>query len=93
MCAKGYVKKLKRRVSKFVMILALGLRPMHKHGKVQAMSATQEPHLYSHECEGMNPHTPKWTPTLGVRSFTESQIFKEVFQGLKFIKLNNSLYH
>jgi len=19
------------------------------------------------ECEGMNPHTPKWTPTLGVK--------------------------
>jgi hypothetical protein len=20
------------------------------------------------ECEGMNPHTPKWTPTLGVEA-------------------------
>ncbi len=23
-------------------------------------------HLGVRECEGMNPHTPKWTPTLGV---------------------------
>jgi hypothetical protein len=29
------------------------------------------------ECEGMNPHTPKWTPTLGVGIPMDSQIFKE----------------
>jgi hypothetical protein len=24
------------------------------------------------KCEGMNPHTPKWTPTLGVRVLMDS---------------------
>jgi hypothetical protein len=33
------------------------------------------------ECEGMNPHTPKWTPTLGVRVPMDSQFFKKWFQG------------
>jgi hypothetical protein len=37
------------------------------------------------ECEGMNPHTPKWTPkwapTLRVRILMDSQIFREQFQG------------
>jgi hypothetical protein len=31
------------------------------------------------ECEGMNPHTPKWTPTLGVEVLMDPQIFKEGF--------------
>jgi len=58
--------------SLYVTTLTLGLQPRHRHGKVQAKSATQESHLHSHECEGMNPHTPKWTPTLGVRIPMES---------------------
>jgi hypothetical protein len=29
------------------------------------------------ECEEMNPHTPKWAPTLGVRVSMDSQIFRE----------------
>jgi len=29
------------------------------------------------ECEGMNPHTPKWAPTLGVGVPMDFQIFKE----------------
>jgi hypothetical protein len=47
------------------MTLALGSRPKQRQGKVQAKNATQESHLHSRECKGMNPHTPKWTPTLG----------------------------
>jgi hypothetical protein len=35
----------------------------------------------------MNPHIPKWTPTLGVGILIEYQIFKEVFQGLEHIEL------
>jgi len=31
------------------------------------------------ECEGINPHTPKATPTLGVRVLVHSQMFKEKF--------------
>jgi hypothetical protein len=32
-------------------------------------------------CEGMNAHTPKWAPTLGVIVPMDSQIFKEQFRG------------
>ncbi len=45
------------------------------------------------ECEGMNPHTPKWIPTLGIRSPMDFWIFKGRFQGSKFIGLKSSLYH
>jgi len=41
----------------------------------------------------MNPHIPKWTPTLGVKSPMEFQIFKEVVQKSKLIGLESSLYH
>ncbi len=33
------------------------------------------------ESEGMSPHTPKWTPTLGVRIPMDSQIFKKRCEG------------
>jgi len=45
------------------------------------------------ECEGMNPHTPKWASTLGVEVLMGSLRFKEVFHESKFIELKNSLYH
>jgi hypothetical protein len=45
------------------------------------------------ECEGMNPHTLKWAPTLGVEVSMDSQIFKERFQRSKLIGLKSSLYH
>jgi hypothetical protein len=35
------------------------------------------------ECEGMNLHTPKWAPTLGIGVLLNSQIFKGKFQGVK----------
>jgi hypothetical protein len=28
------------------------------------------------ECEGMNPHTPKWVATLGIKVPMDSQIWK-----------------
>jgi hypothetical protein len=55
-----------------VTTLTLGLRPRQRHGKVWADNATWE-------CEGMNPHTPKWTPILEVGIPMESQVFKHVF--------------
>jgi hypothetical protein len=73
--------------------LTLGLQPHKKHEKVQAKSATHESHLHFHECEQMNPYTPKWTPTLGIEIPMEFWIFKEIFQGLKFIGLKISLHH
>jgi hypothetical protein len=29
------------------------------------------------KCEGMNPHTLKWTPTLGIGILMDCQIFKK----------------
>jgi hypothetical protein len=37
----------------------LGSQLKQMDGKVWAESATQESHLHSRKCEGMNPHTPK----------------------------------
>ncbi len=45
------------------------------------------------KCEGMNPHTPKWAPTLGIRVLMDSQMFKGKLQGSKLIGLKNPLYH
>jgi len=45
------------------------------------------------ECEGMNPHTPKWTPILGVGVPMDSQIFKGWLQGSKLIGSKSSLYY
>jgi hypothetical protein len=45
------------------------------------------------ECEGMNSHTPKWTPALGVGVPINSQIFIERFEGSKLIVLNSFLFH
>ncbi len=35
------------------------------------------------ECEGMSPHTPMWTPTLGVKVFMDFWMFREQFEGVK----------
>jgi len=36
------------------------------------------------KCEGMNPHTPKATPTVGDGDPVDSQNFREQFEGSKF---------
>jgi hypothetical protein len=45
------------------------------------------------ECEGMNPHTPKWTLALGVGVSMDPWIFRGKLQGFKFIGLNNFIYY
>jgi hypothetical protein len=45
------------------------------------------------ECEGMNPHTPKWAPILRVGVPMDSQIFRGRLQGSKLIGLKSPLYH
>jgi hypothetical protein len=45
------------------------------------------------ECEGMNPHTPKWVFIWGVGIPMDSQNFRKPFEGSKFIGLKSSLYH
>jgi hypothetical protein len=37
------------------------------------------------KCEGVSPHTPKWTLVLGVRVLMDSQLIKEWFEGSKLI--------
>jgi len=55
----------------------LELATKAKFAKVQGKSEAQESHFLFLGCEGMNPHTPKWVPTLGVGVPMESQIFIE----------------
>ncbi len=45
------------------------------------------------ECEGIDPHTPKATPTLGVGVLVDSRMFKEQLQGSKSNGLKSYLYH
>jgi hypothetical protein len=45
------------------------------------------------ECEGMNPHTAKWTSTLGVGVPMDCQIFREQLQVSKLVGLKSSLYY
>jgi hypothetical protein len=45
------------------------------------------------ECEGINLHTPKGTPTLGVGVPVDSRIFKERLQGLISNGVKSSLNH
>jgi hypothetical protein len=45
------------------------------------------------ECEGIDPHIPKGTPTLGVEVLMDSQMFREQFQGSKHNGLKSFLYN
>jgi len=45
------------------------------------------------KCEGVNPHTPKATPTLGDGVPVDSKNFGERFEGSKLNGLWRSLYH
>ncbi len=45
------------------------------------------------KCEGVNPHTPKATPTLGNGVLVDFQNFRERFEGSKLNGLWRSLYH
>ncbi len=62
-------------------------------------SQTGSPGVTSHalesvrECEGMNLHTPKWAPILGIGVLMDSQIFRKQLQGSKPIRFKKFLYH
>jgi hypothetical protein len=45
------------------------------------------------ECEGIDPHTPKGTSTLGVGVLMDSQMFKERLKWSKPNELKNFLYN
>ncbi len=45
------------------------------------------------KCEGIGPHTPKGTPTLGVVVPVDSRMFREQLQGSKPNGSKRFLYH
>jgi hypothetical protein len=61
--------EIKCKWSLIVATLALGSRPRQGLTKVRAKSEVGVKFYVpgsAKECEGMNPHTPKWVPILGV---------------------------
>ncbi len=79
-----------------VVTLALGSRPRQRGCKSAGQEEAQESHSILpgvRKCEGVNPHTPKATPTLGDGVPVDSRNFKERFQGSKLNGLWRSLYH
>jgi len=66
---------------------------------LQGCGPRESPGVTSHipgsvgKCEGVNPHTPKATPTLGDGVPVDSWNFREWFQGSKLNFLWRSLYH
>ncbi len=66
---------------------------------LQGCKPKRGPRVTSHtpgsvrKCEGVNPHTPKATLTLGDGVPVDSQNFREQFQGSKLNGLWHSLYH
>jgi len=73
--------------------------PGIKAKRSQGCGPKKSPGVISHtlgsvrKCEGVNPHTPKATPTLGDGVLVDSQNFREQFQGSKLKVLWSSLYH
>ncbi len=73
--------------------------PGIKTKRLQGCEPRRSPGVTSHipgsvrKCEGVNPHTPKTTPTLGDGIMVDSQNFREQLQGSKLNILLHSLYH
>jgi hypothetical protein len=79
-----------------VATLALGSRPRQKG--LQGCGTKGSPGITSGtpgsvgKCEGVNPHTPKATPTLGDGVPVDSQNFRDQFEGSNLNGLWRSLY-
>jgi len=80
-----------------VATLALGLRPRQKGlrgcGPRKILRVTSHTPGSVRKCEGVNPHTPKATPTLGDGVPVDSRNFRDRFQGSKLNGLWRFLYH
>jgi hypothetical protein len=80
-----------------VTTLTLSSWSEQRLAKVQANSEARGVTFHAHEsvgeCEGINPHIPKWALTLRVEVAMDSRIFKKRFQGSKLIRLKIPLYH
>ncbi len=72
------------------MIKARGCKVVGQEGSSGVM-----PHApkSARECEGIDPHTPKGTPILGIGVLMDFRMFKERLQGSKANGLKSSLYH
>jgi hypothetical protein len=72
-------------INDYVKTLALGSRPKQRACKVASQEGSPGviPHALESvgKCEGMNPHTPKATLTLGNGLPVDSRIFKGDFRG------------
>jgi hypothetical protein len=79
-----------RNLSLGLMTKARACKSVRQEGGLGGTSYTPES---AGERERMNLHTPKWTPTWGVRVMMDSQIFKEWLQGSKPIGWKNYFYH
>ncbi len=64
-----------------------GCEPRESTGVTSHIPRTVE------KCEGVDPHTPKATLTLGDGILVDSRNFREKFQGSKLNGLWNSLYY
>jgi hypothetical protein len=73
--------------------LATNVRAYKTAGQVWRLGVTFHALESVGECERMNPHTPKWPPTLGVGVPMDSWIFREPLQRSKLIGSKSSLYH
>jgi hypothetical protein len=94
---KGFIKHYNQCFEWLYHNPSLGLvtkaRACEGVGKVWSLGVTFHALGSAKKCEGMNPHIPKWAPTLGVGVLMDSQIFRERLQGSKPMGLKNSLYH
>jgi hypothetical protein len=79
-----------RNLSLGLMTKARGYKVVGQKGSLGVM-----PHApgSARECEGINPHTPKGTPILGIRVLVDSWMFREQLQGSKPNGLRSYLYH
>jgi hypothetical protein len=91
-----------RRRSKYSFIdfccnLSLGLATKARACKVASQEGSPKvrPHApkSARECEGIDLHTPKGTPTLGVGISVDSRMFKKQLQGPKPNGLKSFLYY
>jgi len=73
--------------------LATKARAYKGVGQEWSMGITFHALMSVGECEGMNPHTPKWAPTLGVGSLDRLLNLQRTIIGVKPIGLKHYLYH
>jgi len=59
---------------------ARGCKVASQEGSPRVMSHAPES---ARKCEGIGPHTPKGTPTLGIRVWVDSRMFKDRLHGSK----------